>query len=203
LAPHHPQALSKLRESVVRFSEISRKHAFGFAAPCTWGSLYVNLSAGSAAWLFYRLSGVGAYSELTQNVRDFTLGKNPWGISFINGWGDVYPTHLHHNIFVYLDAAGRQVEAAAAMRGAVAEGPVYRREWEKEFGRKAPSGKGTPGLLQPERCVYYDYFNDYMTNEPCIYGVAEAILFYSLVQSPRSLAPSPRQERVEPSRAIP
>jgi hypothetical protein len=203
LAPHYPPALDKLRQSVAAFAGVSRLHPYGFPVSYTWGSLYVGFSAGAAAGLYARLSETRAYWDLAQNVRDYALGKNPWGMCFISGQGEMSPRYLHHNIALALDAMGKPTEAEAAMRGAVAGGPVLRSAWEKEFQRKTPAGKLGRSLEQPLRCVYHDNSNDYMTNEPCIYGAAEAILFFSLWTAPQNAAWIPGHRPIEPSRGRP
>ncbi len=202
LARYHPPAAEILRRSVAAFWETSRKHPFGFAVPCTWGSLYVQLSAGSAALFYHRLTGTAAFLDMFWDTRDYVFGRNPWGISWISGWGERFPRYLHHNISMVLHGARKPEKAVAAMHGAVAEGPVAREAWEKEFKRRSPAGRGTDGLLQTERCVYYDHENDYMTNEPTIYGAAEAILFFSLGRSVLSRLEAVDAKR-EPSRGKP
>lgn len=181
IAAFYPQSIVKLKESVAHFCAASRKNIFGFSVPYAWGSLYSALSSGSAGLLYGLLSGDDSYSDLPRNIKDYTLGVNPWGVCFISGLGAVYPQNIHNNLAVMLKREGRAKEAT--ITGAVAEGPYDRKEWEKEWsGRVAPQDD-IFSEFQTSEFVYHDHVADYATNEPTIYGAAEAVLFFSFYLS--------------------
>jgi endoglucanase len=178
LAPYHEPARAKLERSLSYLLLTSEKRTFGFSTKYYWGSLYVAMSGGSAGWLYERLRGDGRYQELPRRIRDFALGVNAWGVSFISGIGTVYPRYIHSNLATELSKSG--AIPAMTLTGGVSLGPIEREYWEKEWKRLVPR----PALdryarFQPPDCLYHDHSHDFVTNEPCIYGSAEAILFFS------------------------
>ena len=44
----------------------------------------------------YRISGEKAYKDAAQSTFDWVLGKNPNGYSFVTGFGEKTPMHIHH-----------------------------------------------------------------------------------------------------------
>lgn len=177
LAPYDPMALHKIRNSVSVFLQHSQSNLFGLSVIYDWGSLYVALSSATAGWLYETLSGDQTFSDLQRRIRDFTLGVNPWGVSFIGGVGAVYPVDIHNYTAVSLRRNG--LLSSGTFKGAVSLGPVSRDLWEKDFSHKIRIDKDIYAQFQPPACVYHDHFHDYVTNEPCIYGSSEAILFFS------------------------
>ncbi len=179
LAPYHDEALRKLKASLSLMLSTSDERAFGYTTRrYLWGSLYRCLSGGSAAWLYESLTGDGTYDVVNRRIRDFTLGVNPWGVCFISGVGAVYPRNTHGNLPFVLEKNG--VIPEAALPGSVALGPVDRVYWEKEWHHLVPHVRNDIyAEFQPPDCLYHDHPHDFVTNEPCIYGSAEAILFFS------------------------
>jgi len=177
LAPFYPSATAKLRQSVKKFYNASLNNLFGFPVQYVWGSLYVALSSGTAGWFYQTVSSDQYYSGLPRRVRDYALGLNPWGVCFISGLGSVYPKNIHNSVAFVLKR--KNVLKEGTIKGSVAEGPYSRVQWEKDYRRFVPGNEDIYAEFQTDACVYHDHLNDYVTNEPCIYGAAEAILFFS------------------------
>jgi hypothetical protein len=177
IASLYPQSILKLKESVAHFCAASRKNIFGFSVPYAWGSLYSAMSAGSAGLFYSALSGDNSFNDLPRNIKDYTLGVNPWGVCFISGLGTVYPKNIHNNLAVMLKKEG--FSENATITGAIAEGPYDRKDWEKNWSRRVPKADDRFAIFQTSEFVYHDHVADYVTNEPTIYGTAEAILFFS------------------------
>jgi hypothetical protein len=118
---------------------------------------------------------------------------NPWGISFISGLGTVYPNNIHNNVAISLKKSG--ILNSGTLPGAVAEGPFDRSKWEEKWSHLVPQNEDIYAQFQPADCVYHDHMQDYVTNEPDIVGVSEAILFFSFylsyVNPTDNEAPSP------------
>jgi hypothetical protein len=178
-APYYEGALAKLKSSLALMQSTSDQRAFGYITRrYSWGSLYISLSGGSAAWLYESMTEDPAFHDVNRRIRDFTLGVNPWGVCFISGVGTVYPKHTHGNLPFVLKKEG--VLKEAALPGSVALGPVDRAYWEKEWRHLVPDDRDDVyAEFQPKDCLYHDHPHDFVTNEPCIYGSAEAILFFS------------------------
>ena len=71
--------------------------------------------------------------------------------------------------------------AKAAVRGALVDGPVYRRIFQSLRGVTITE----PDPLaesQDKRAVYHDDIKDYSTNEPTMDGTASAVLLWALRQ---------------------
>jgi len=177
IAPVYPESIARLKESVAHFYSVSRKNIFGFSVPYAWGSLYAAISSGTAGLFYALLTGDESFNALPRNIKDYTLGVNPWGVCFISGLGTVYPKNIHNNLAVMLKREGKLNDAA--IDGAVAEGPYDRKEWEKKWSSRVPQKDDIFSSFQTSEFVYHDHTADYATNEPTIYGAAEAILFFS------------------------
>jgi endoglucanase len=177
IAPYYPESIAKLKESVEHFYSVSQKNIFGFSVPYAWGSLYTAISSGTAGLFYNLLTGDDSFDDLPRHIKDYTLGVNPWGVCFISGLGTVYPKNIHNNLAVMLKREGKLENATIA--GAVAEGPYDRKEWEKNWSKRIPPKDDIFSAFQTSEFVYHDHVADYATNEPTIYGAAEAILFFS------------------------
>ena len=177
LGNFYHKAVDKLRGAVRSFDTASRNNLFGYDVPYEWSGLYVAISSGSAAWFYQLLTNDHAYDDLALRIRDYLLGVNPWGLCFIAGLGAHYPKNIHHSLALSLKRSGALKNDT--ITGAIPGGPFNRRKFEAEWNRLIPKGEDIYAEFQPPECVYYDHFKAYPTNEPCIYGSSEAILFFS------------------------
>lgn len=180
LAPYFASALLKLKESVGDFYQDSETNLFGFNIPYFWGSLYVGLSSANAGWFYYFLAKDSTFNKLQKNLGNYLLGMNPWGVCFISGIGTDYPKRIHNGLARALKKQGKI--KYGTLLGAVAEGPFSRKKWEEKYESFVPQKEDIYRRFHTSECVYHDHENDYVTNEPCIYGVAETILFFSFYQ---------------------
>ncbi len=180
LTPFFDSAGKKLKESIIDFYEDSENNLFGFNIQYVWGSLYVALSSANAGWFYFFLTNDKTYNQLQRNIGNYLLGLNPWGVCFISSLGKVYPKNIHNGVARVLKNQGKI--SYASIPGAVAEGPFNRSKWEENYSKFVPTDEDIYHHFHTSECVYHDHVNDYVTNEPCIYGVAETILFFSLYQ---------------------
>jgi hypothetical protein len=104
---------------------------------------------------------------LAADARDWMLGRNPWGASFVAGLGPGAPVHMHH-------WAGR---SPARLRGAVVGGPTTRSVLRDERIRYRPNRFDGPAG------VYEDRAADYVTSEPAIVYAASAVLLFAAMAS--------------------
>ena len=177
IASFYPESIAKLKESVAHFYSTSQKNIFGFSVNYAWGSLYSAISSGTAGLFYNLLTNDDSFYDLPRNIKNYTLGVNPWGVCFISGLGTVYPNNIHNSLAVMLKKEGKLENAT--ITGAIAEGPYDRIEWEKNWSGRVPQKDDIFSQFQTSEFVYHDHVADYATNEPTIYGVAEAILFFS------------------------
>lgn len=149
----------------------ARRNAFRVAAPLTWGTTSSNGAAGAIA----AISGLRAGRAAAAGARDYLLGRNPWGASFVAGFGPRSPRQVSSWAAVF--GSGRP-------RGAVVGGPAPRKILRRQgFSPKGPlrrfNGAG----------VYEDNRRDYVTSEPALDYAANSILLLAALQGHRRTAP--------------
>jgi len=177
LGEFYAKAAKKLRDSVAIFYNNSNKHLFGYNTAYTFSGIYVAITSGSAGWFYKLLSNDDSFDDLPLRIRDYLLGTNPWGVCFISGLGTNYPKNIHNRLAQSLKKTG--VLKNGTIKGAIPGGPVKPKEWAKRWNDLVPEGEDIYVELQPPEAAYYDHPRAYPTNEPCIYGSSEAILFFS------------------------
>ncbi len=149
--------------------EFNRKKSanlFGEGAALTWGTNTTLLGIALQNILWKRLTNNNRFDSLEIFQRDYILGRNPWGISFIYKVGENYTRHFHHQI-AYLKGQ---------LPGGFAAGPA-----EKSFLDKynLPVSKDDAyKIFQTNKAVYRDDRMDFITNEPTITGNATAIFVF-------------------------
>ena len=143
---------------------------FHEAMAYSWGSTNAFLGAALQAILYKNVTGNSSFDSLAIFQRDYALGRNPWGISFIYDIGSVYPKHLHSQVGFF---------HGGYLPGALSAGPAP----EVILNNYNIIRKNHAfDLFNTEQSEYYDDFNDYITNEPTISGNATALFvlgFYS------------------------
>jgi endoglucanase len=136
----------------------SRRNAFGPAGPFGWGTTSSNGAGGAVAALSRQPGGRTAAA----GARDFLLGRNPWGASFVAGFGPKNPRHL---------SSWASVFGPARPRGAVVGGPAPLR-----VVRAQGFSPARPWRRFDSTVVYADDSSDYVTSEPALDYAANSIL---------------------------
>ena len=147
---------SFLREAAGHAARRARKHALATAGVLTWGTTTMQGGAGAT------LAMAGS-DALAADARDWMLGRNPWGASFVAGLGPGAPVHVHHW------AGG----SPARLRGAVVGGPTTPSVLREEHIRYRQNRFDGPAG------VYEDRAADYVTSEPAIVYAASAVLLFA------------------------
>ena len=134
--------------------------------PYSWGTTNSFLGITLQGILFKAISHSNKYDNLIYNHRDFVLGRNSWGLSFIYGVGKKFPQRMHSQVGYfhngYLPGA---LTAGPAPQSVLDKYPINRKNLEYEKFN-SDSGK------------FFDDFQDFVTNEPTISGNATAIFVY-------------------------
>jgi hypothetical protein len=178
LAPFYPKSLEKLKTSVVKFHRQSLEDLFGYNVAYVWAGLYVAISSASAEWFYRTITLDDTYNLLSLRIRDYLLGVNPWGISFISGLGTIYPMNMHTNVGIASKNANSKKNAI--LLGAIPGGPVDPSYWKSHCSYcPVPVDEDIFSRFHTASAVYHDHIADYVTNEPTIYGSSEGILFFS------------------------
>ena len=139
----------------------ARTDAFGMPASFGWGVTAESSAAGVAGVLAERAGVLAGGARMGAIARDYLLGRNPWGASFIVGFGPRSARHPHHWASVF---------GAVKPIGAVVGGPAP---------AKAVKDQKVPLPRNPynsPRAVYTDNKENYVTSEPAIDYTADSIL---------------------------
>ena len=152
------RACAFLRRSGGQGVGYARADAFGQAGYFTWGTTASNGAGGALA----AISGVRGGRRVAAGARDYLLGRNPWGASFVAGYGPHSPRKVHSWASHFGD--GRP-------DGAVVGGPA-------PIGQLLSQGFHPGGPLRAfnSRIVYEDRRSDYVTSEPTLDSAACSIL---------------------------
>ncbi len=132
------------------------------------------------ARLYETLTGDTQFSAFGVQQRDFVLGANGWGSSFIIGAGTVFPQCPHHRV---ANLAGALDGTSPILLGAVPDGPTDPANLADDGlpgGARAcpPSGGDTFSYANGHGASYRDTTGDWPTVEPADdYTVLSVLLF--------------------------
>ncbi|MFA3781687.1 glycoside hydrolase family 9 protein [Melioribacteraceae bacterium 4301-Me] len=152
--------------NLIEFNKNKSNNLFGEGAELTWGTNVTLLGIALQNILWRRLTSSNNFDSLEIFQRDFILGRNPWGVSFIYKIGTNYTKHFHHQI-AYIKGE---------LPGGLAAGPAT-----KSFLLKynmPVSQKDVYKKFQTDAAIYRDDRMDFITNEPTITGNATAIFVF-------------------------
>jgi hypothetical protein len=167
LAKYDKTFISLIGKSLLQFKENKKDKLFDEPVVLGWGSNVTRIGTAIQAILYEKLSHSEKFDSLKINTRDFLLGKNQWGISFITNIGIKYSKHFHHQISFIKHIT---------LPGGFAAGPVeknFLNSYKIKFDKKDRYKK-----FQTELSYYRDDRMDYVTNEPTILGNAMALFFF-------------------------
>lgn len=146
----------------------------------TWGTTAYFTADAQKAIMFKYLTGDKRYMQMAKDQRDYLLGRNNWGISFVVGLGERFPVNSHSNISWYL-AKSNPVKY---LNGAVVGGPAKRKHWEKHMVGEE-SWKFKSSNFEDDRfknyqsdVVYFDHISDYYCNEVAIDYASSSIFIF-------------------------
>jgi hypothetical protein len=166
LAKIIPRYSDYLKNNLEHFNKKKNENVFGKGVSTSWGTNVTLLGITLQNILYKKLNGKNGFDSVAVFSRDYILGRNPWGISFISGFGKFYSKNLHHQIG-YLKGK---------LPGGFAAGPASKKFIDEQ---KIPYQKNDSLYkFQTEDNYYRDDRNDYITNEPTIVGNATAIFVF-------------------------
>jgi endoglucanase len=152
------QACRFLRRSASLAATYAHRNAFAPAGPFAWGTTSSNGAGGAIA----ALAGVPGGRSVASGARDYLLGRNPWGASFVAGFGPRSPRHV---------SSWASIFGPGLPRGAVVGGPAPLAMVRAQGFR--PTG---PWRRFNSDVVYDDSNRDYVTSEPALDYAANSIL---------------------------
>ncbi|MFH0765389.1 MAG: glycoside hydrolase family 9 protein [Calditrichota bacterium] len=159
----------KLYEALEFFDKTAGKNPFGYPLEnFPWGSSSLQLGTALLGIMYQDITGSDRFNGLVIRQRDYILGANSYGVSFIGGWGTEFPRHFHSQV-------GRL--SGQPLPGAVAEGLVDAKIFFKSGIKLAYKDRFEE--FQTKIAVYHDDYEDYLTNEPTICGNALALYVFA------------------------
>ncbi len=175
-----PTATTYLLNDLSAYQSGFNANRFGAVTTSQWGSAAVMAGAALSALWYEDLTGDSTYHRMAQAQRDYLLGDNPWGVSFVNGVGATWPRHPHHQV---ADLTG------AELTGFWDEGPVSQAVFLAQ-GITLTRADVYAAFQSPE-AVYHDDVADYITNEPTLtlnaLGVALSSWYAPVAATPPKL----------------
>ena len=144
---------------------------FNEGSEYTWGTTTSILGNALKAILYKSLTNSDKFDSLMILQRDYILGRNAWGISFISGIGKLFPKHLHSQIAKFNN--GYQPGALSA--GAATE--LILNDYTIVHSDSSYS------YFNSEDIEYYDDWNDFITNEATIFSNATALFIFGYFSS--------------------
>ncbi|MGN6715006.1 glycoside hydrolase family 9 protein [Anaerocolumna jejuensis] len=133
-----------------------------------WGTYEAMSNNAVEAMMYQELSGNSTYSNLAQQQLDFMLGKNPWGVSMLNGAGTTWFQNPRHRV----TTLNRVSNPGYQLLGAWSEGFETSAQYAVDQSDPLLSGQENPNIVQfnDSRMVWHDNRRDYATNEVTISG---------------------------------
>jgi len=158
--------LKYIENNLKSFKKFSDSSSFGLGMPYSWGTTNSFLGITLQGILFKAIAHSNVYDNLIYTHRDFVLGRNAWGLSFIYGVGRKFPQRMHSQVGFFRNGF---------LPGALTAGPAPQLVIDKyRINRKNLEYE----KFNSENGKFYDDFQDFVTNEPTISGNATAIFVY-------------------------
>lgn len=161
-------ACSKLKEGGEAAVAYAATNAFATPGPFGWGQTGANGGAGAVAALAARAGTLPEGATVAAAARDWLFGRNPWGASFVVGFGPAAALNPHHWARAY---------ARGEPRGAVVGGPAPRAAIAAQGFTPPRSPFDTP------EATYEDRTANYVTSEPAIDYTAASILLLATLRA--------------------
>jgi len=155
-----------IKNNLVHFSKTKETNLFGKGVSPTWGTNVTLLGITLQNILWKKLSNDNSFDTVSFIQKDYILGRNPWGLSFIYNVGKKYSKNFHHQISFL----------KGQLPGGFAAGPAT-----SEFikGYKIPyEQQDRLSIFQTSDAAYRDDRMDFITNEPTITGNATALFVF-------------------------
>lgn len=160
-----------IMENLNAFNIKKISNVYGVGMPYTWGTTNSLLGISLKSILWKRLTQSSQFDSLAIFQRDFVLGKNQWGVSFVYNIGTEFIQFPHSQI-AFLNGGYHP--------GALSAGPATE---EILANYQITRTNKKYNKFNTTTAVFYDDTNDYVTNEPTIVSNATAIFVFGYFSS--------------------
>jgi hypothetical protein len=167
IAKIEPRFADYIKSNLDSFNKTKNNSVFCEGLPASWGTTNSYLGIALQAILYKNLTGVSIYDSLAILHRDYVLGRNPWGLSFIYNIGTRFPVNLHSQVAYFNN--GR-------LPGAISAGPAPADLLSKyNIDRQ----NNMYNSFNTKSVKYFDDKMDYITNEPTIVSNATGLFVFA------------------------
>jgi len=160
-------ACKRLHEFGAIAVDQAHDNAFGMPGFFTWGTTAQDGASGALADLAGCSAGLSSGRGVAAGARDYLLGRNPFGTSFVVGYGPGSPVHPHHWASVF---------GQALPTGAVVGGPAPLQQIRDQ-------GFSVSGPFDSKFASYEDRRADYVTSEPALDYAASSVLLLATLEA--------------------
>lgn len=166
IAKYDPYFINYIYNNLVHSLQKSNKSFLREGLEYSWGTTNAFLGVSLQAILYKRLTSSKEFDSLEIYQRDYVLGRNPWGVSFIYGIGSNYAKNLHSQVAFFNHGH---------LPGALTAGPAPVEILDRY---KIERSTNDYSKFNTDKIKYYDNRMDYITNEPTIVGNATALFVF-------------------------
>jgi endoglucanase len=166
IALHNPEFAKYIYLNLKHFKNTSDESFLHEGLGYSWGTTNTFLGVSLQTILYKKLIGSKEFDSLNTYQRDYILGRNPWGISFIYNIGTIFPRNLHSQVAFF---------NKGYLPGALTAGPAPSNLLKKY---KIQRLKENFNQFNTDQIKYFDDRMDYITNEPTIVGNATALFVF-------------------------
>lgn len=151
------------------------KNVFSNGVPFIWCSNNLVVDLILQIGLYERMTKDLQYHSYMAALRDWLLGRNPWGVSMFTGLPEnsKSPSDVHTSIWAL---------TKKPVRGGLVDGPIFTSIHSKLLGLRL-THEDRFAAFQNDHVVYHDDIGDYSTNEPTMDGTACAIMMMAMFET--------------------
>lgn len=169
LAKLIPKYGDYIKKNLEEFNRKKNDNLFGKGVTLSWGTNVTLLGITLQNILLKKLTNSARYDTLDAFSKDYILGRNQWGVSFISGFGKNYTKNFHHQVAHFKGKLPGGFSAGPASKDFVSKSKIPFESIDKY------------SKFQTNDSYYRDDRNDYITNEPTITGNATAIFVFGVI----------------------
>jgi endoglucanase len=157
---------NKMKNILIEKEEKIKNDAYYLSSGFTWGTTALFTGDAQKAIMYYYLTSDSSFINIATCERDYLLGRNNWGVSFVTGVGIDYPKYGHSQID----------SLCCPQNGAVVGGPAEIKSWKRTFPEleiKTDRFKKFQSNI-----VYFDDHQDYYCNEAALDYTAPSVFLF-------------------------
>ena len=166
IALHNPDFVKYIYQNLNQYRKTSHESFLREGSEYSWGTTNSFLGVSLQSILYKKLTDSNEFDSLNIFQRDYILGRNPWGVSFVYNIGTNFVKNLHSQVAFFNNGY---------LPGALTAGPSPSNLLENyKIQRMNNDYNG----FNSDEVEYFDDRMDYITNEPTIVGNATALFVF-------------------------